>query len=276
MAATDTDVAMNTTAPNMVTMVTNSHQELFQADKIWTTTTGLITIIANGILISVEVKDLLIRKEIILPRMLVLFLASSDVACMVLAVSMTMVMWFAGTTTIGCLIGHFAVSTFATFSKTVLILMAVERHIALNKPFFYITHCGTRQFLYVLLILFIYSIAYGIFIVVAISAVDSYEGACYHGKTGDVFHQWIAEMWSFIQELVFICTLSFANISVMFTLKKMERSVGVFCPRDRLEYLRQLDMVRGTGREFFRLMLAINIVFIVLTIPHVVSMKVRK
>lgn len=165
----------------------------------------------------------------------------------------------------------FLLVTFWTMAQCIVVVMGVERVLALRAPFFYTAHCSCMAFLMVLAALTLVSgLMAGMHLFVHLrEAALPQHSLLFAGfleadslaLNGVLIAQGV--LWTLV--------LLLCNWAVMHELRRMERRVTVMRVKDQSEYLKQLSLVHGSGREFSRLMMTINALFVSSSFPHLVS-----
>jgi heme/copper-type cytochrome/quinol oxidase subunit 1 len=77
-------------------------------------------------------------------------------------------------------------------------------------------------------------------------------------------------VFSLIQDFILIVMLFICNTSVISGLNGMERRLRESCPRPSNDRRNAQDLMAMSGKEFSRLMIAINIVVVLLITPNMV------
>ena len=236
----------------------------------------IVIIAANSFVIYLIAKSWQKKQYHNIPNLLVMSLAVTDFLVGLLGYPFSIISgvagsWLGGVAT--CAFSHFTKVCFQTFSQCIVVLMAIERFLSIRCPFFYEKHLTVRIILTLISVLFLYSTIIGSFVVLAQDFaqmklfIPSYNLHCFAEHFRNETLKKVYIVWNLVQGFVLIVVLLFCNICVICTLKTMEKKVQLACPKSREEYLRQLDMICGMHREFSRLMITINVVFIVFMMP---------
>ncbi len=255
-------------------------KDLAYVDRVWGLTSFIIIIFANTFVIVRLWTAWKVQKNQNIPNMLVVCLSVTDLLTGLLCYPLRMASafggkWYGGMTS--CYFTLFVTTFLMTFSTCIVVLMAVERHLSIKRPYFYGKHCTIKSFLVVASILGIYSLTNAIVHCIERDAMCLYMPKwnlyCfeteYYYKSHDpetAFH-----IWLIIQNGTFILILLICNFIVWRTIKQMEKNITICCPRNKEEYLRELDMICGKHREFSRFMKVVSAVFLLCLLPSMVS-----
>jgi hypothetical protein len=198
-------------------------------------------------------------------------------------------------------------TAFWSLAQCIVVVMGVERFLALRVPFFYSARCSVLAFLAVLGLLLLLSCGVGVFLLLVHLQELGPEGQYYvcslttsndssslstipRSRLGRLltsppsFSQPLMvyagfltnlslahNVFTLLQGVLWSCVLLLCNWAVRRELQRMEMRVTVVRLRDQSEYMKQLSMVHGAGREFARFMMAVNILFIIVCSPNLVS-----
>ncbi|XP_076458633.1 uncharacterized protein LOC143292328 [Babylonia areolata] len=186
----------------------------------------------------------------------------------------------------------FLLTAFWTLAQCIVVVMGVERFLALRAPFFYTARCTCSTFLLVLAALALASCCVALFhLLVQLSEVKNDEDVDHHLPVlllhppvfaGFLDSRSLAHnVFTLVQGLLWTGVLLLCNWGVTRELRKMEESVtvvrggGVKDQGHQGDYLKQLSLVHGAGREFARFMMAVNVVFLLSSCPNLVCVLLR-
>lgn len=163
----------------------------------------------------------------------------------------------------------FLLTTFWTLAQCIVVLMGVERFLALRAPFFYTARCSSPAFIAALGLLSLVSGGVGAFHLLVHRQELEEHPVVFAGflDSRSLAHN----VFTLTQGLVWTVVLLMCNWAVTRELRRMECRVTVMRMKDQSEYLKQLSLVHGAGREFARFMMAVNIVFLLSSLPNLVS-----
>ncbi|KAL8603579.1 hypothetical protein ACOMHN_022531 [Nucella lapillus] len=175
--------------------------------------------------------------------------------------------------TVGYAVVLFLLTAFWTLAQCIVVVMGVERFLALRAPFFYTARCTIAAFLLVLAALFLVSCGVGSFHLIVHLAELKEQPPVFAGflDARSMSHN----VFTLVQGLVWTFVLLLCNWGVTCELRRMEESMTVMRMKDHSEYLKQLSMVHGAGREFARFMMAVNVVFLLSSCPNLVCVMLR-
>ena len=175
--------------------------------------------------------------------------------------------------TIGYSVVLFLLTSFWTLAQCIVVVMGVERFLALRFPFFYTARCTCGVFLAVLGVLALVSCGVGSFhLVVQLEELEG-DPLVFAGflDSRSLPHN----VFSLVQGLVWSVVLLLCNWAVTRELRRMEQRVTLVRMKDQREYMKQFSMVHGAGREFARFMMAVNVIFLLSSSPNLVSVLWR-
>ena len=258
-----------------------------------------LTIAVNACLIAIEIRVWKNRKRISQPKMLILFLAGTDILCSLLGIFPKIILFF---NTTPCLhastvfmykFAVFCSHWFFFLSKLMVVLMAIERCISIRAPFLYIRRCTLKVFCIAELVLVIYALLFAItsvyfefsvfekvvteeqfshfgchelFLTFENSILNnpqSFRGSITVHIDGFIVLQ-------IVQDFTLVAILFLCNMLVISGLRDMQRRINVTRPEPSDHCNKEPDMMMSTGKEFSRLMLVIIVVFIILITPSAV------
>ncbi|XP_071489480.1 rhodopsin, GQ-coupled-like [Diadema antillarum] len=256
-------------------------------DSIRTTLTIVIGVTANaGALVLLwfsRKQEHSVQSSYNIPNVLVLVLCATDLTWLLFGENMWLVSvlqrsWIGGRASY--LYGSFVITTCLRFSGCVVILMGVERYLSLLKPFFYDNSVTLKRMFLIIFLLGIYSFAMSTFHLVGeLTAKEEVCNTTVHvqcfNKSGTTsLVHWTSRVYlaydyiTVMESLVNITVLVFCNVFVTQCMRQMRQRIDMVCPRNRDEYMKQVDMIRGVSAEFSRLMFGITLVFFVTVIPY--------
>ena len=171
--------------------------------------------------------------------------------------------------TVGYSVALFLLTALWTLAQGIVVVMGVERMLALTAPFFYTRRCTTPSFMAVLALLALGSCA----VAACHVAVHLHE---VHVERRVYAGFWVSGSLPLgvvvmVQGVVWTVVLLACNCGVMVELRRMERSVTVVRGKNDADYLQRMSLVHGAGREFARFMMAVNFIFVLASFPHLVS-----
>ncbi|XP_070185194.1 uncharacterized protein [Littorina saxatilis] len=169
-----------------------------------------------------------------------------------------------------CLVLHTA---FWTLGQFIIVVMGVERFLALRTPFFYTAKCTTGAVAFVLAILTLASGGIGGFHLITQEDDLLWGPLVFAGFL--VSRSLAHNVYILVQGLLWAVVLLACNWAVRRELKRMEQHVTVVRMKDQSEYMKQLSMVHGAGREFARFMMAVNVIFLLSSSPNLISVMLR-
>ena len=167
----------------------------------------------------------------------------------------------------------FLLTSFWTLAQCIVVVMGVERFLALRFPFFYTARCTCGVFLVVLGVRALVSCGVGSFhLVVQLEELEG-DPLVFAGflDSRSLPHN----VFSLVQGLVWSVVLLLCNWAVTRELRRMEQRVTLVRMKDQREYMKQFSMVHGAGREFARFMMAVNVIFLLSSSPNLVSVLWR-
>ncbi|KAL8591048.1 hypothetical protein ACOMHN_015671 [Nucella lapillus] len=154
-----------------------------------------------------------------------------------------------------------------------VVVMAIERFVALRTPYFYAVRVSCLACVGVVGILTGLSCGIGAFhIKVHLDEVKNHL-LVYVGflDSKSLPHN----VLTLVQGVLCTAVLLVCNWAVTRELRRMERCVTVMRMKDQSDYMKQLSMVHGAGREFARFMMAVNIVYLLSSCPKLVCVILR-
>ncbi|KAK7507280.1 hypothetical protein BaRGS_00001215 [Batillaria attramentaria] len=171
--------------------------------------------------------------------------------------------------TAGYSVSVFLLAMFWTLAQCIVVVMGIERFLALRAPFFYTARCSSQAFLAVIGLLALASGGVGAFHMLVHRHDVRTDPVVYAGfvDSGSLAYN----AFTLTQGLVWTVVLLLCNWAVTHELRRMEQRVTVMRMKDQSEYLKQLSLVHGAGREFARFMMAVNVVFLLSSLPNLVS-----
>lgn len=259
----------------------------------------LLGVLANAFLIVLETKVWVRRRRLSQPRLLIFLLALIDaVSCIFGILPRLLVLnrtpCLTSTLIDTYMLTRFILGSFSILSKLTVVLMGIERFISIRAPFFYVRHCTVKMFSTVQVILVMYSLIIGTVLVfidkklfkAVLENIPDLESLTCHRLflifEFDIYPERTLIQWQFsavvngftvfqlLQDFLLIIILFVCNTSVISGLEAMERRLRESCPRPTDERSSAQDLMAATGREFSRLMIAINIIVVILTTPLMV------
>nr|KAG5714729.1 hypothetical protein BaRGS_000217 [Batillaria attramentaria] len=162
---------------------------------------------------------------------------------------------------------------FWTLAQCIVVVMGIERFLALRAPFFYTARCSSQAFLAVIGLLALASGGVGAFHMLVHRHDVRTDPVVYAGfvDSGSLAYN----AFTLTQGLVWTVVLLLCNWAVTHELRRMEQRVTVMRMKDQSEYLKQLSLVHGAGREFARFMMAVNVVFLLSSLPNLIRFAVQ-
>lgn len=221
-----------------------------------------------------------------IPNVLVLVLCATDLTRLLFGESVWIITilygsWMGGSGSL--LYSNFVSTMCLRLSGFVVIFMGVERYLSLLKPFFYDNSVTLQRIFIAIFVLIIYSFAMASFQVTG--QVYAIPHACNLSTTSYCFTyrnttvHWTSVIYTaydiltVVESLANIVILVFCNVFVIGCMRRMRQRIDMVCPRNRDEYIKQVDMIRGVSAEFSRLMVGITLVFVITVIPFEVSIS---
>lgn len=221
-----------------------------------------------------------------IPNVLVLVLCATDLTRLLFGESVWIITilygsWMGGSGSL--LYSNFVSTMCLRLSGFVVIFMGVERYLSLLKPFFYDNSVTLQRIFIAILVLIIYSFAMASFQVTG--QVYAIPHTCNLSTTSYCFTyrnttvNWTSVIYTaydiltVVESLANIVILVFCNVFVIRCMRQMRQRIDMVCPRNRDEYIKQVDMIRGVSAEFSRLMVGITLVFVITVIPFEVSIS---
>lgn len=270
-------------------------------DVISYSITLALAVLSNTCLLVLESKIWLKHRRLSQPRLLIILLALVDTISCIFGILPRLII----SSLTPCLVSQiymltrFTLGCFGILSKLTVVLMGVERFISIRAPFFYVRNCTIKSFVVVHIILVMYSLLLGsvsIFLdyylfesstklIQNIEAIKCqtifliFEFEIYPRKTtGTSITQWqymsatsAFTIFKLMQDFTLILILLICNTSVISGLRDMEKRLQVSCPRSTSDQSNAAqDLMTATGKEFSRLMIAINIIVLLLITPEMV------
>ncbi|XP_022104232.1 prostaglandin E2 receptor EP4 subtype-like [Acanthaster planci] len=230
------------------------------------------------------------------PRFLVLALCMTELSFLLFGETGWLVSFVAGRWTGGMAAYLYCVSVVVAcnrFSKCIVVLMGIERYLSIKKPFFYDHSVTLRRVGLAILAMAVYSLTLSGFFVAGV--ITRTWGAClgpitpsdpWDCPTGEVSPQFgnasnqttyvllfstvenAYEYFTTLESVLMTVILISCNVVVIRCMQKLKAHLEVACPRNRAEYVKQMDMIRGAPADFSRLMVAVAVVFVVCILPY--------
>ncbi|KAJ8019814.1 hypothetical protein HOLleu_41560 [Holothuria leucospilota] len=171
------------------------------------------------------------------------------------------------------------------FSRYIVVGMSIERFISIKKAFVYENIITFQRVALVTILVLAYSASLS---TVELVSLRIYQSPCdtAQGETNEWQQMcdtksslsvaaatliYFLDCWTLLENFLLGTILLTCNIIVYRCLSKMKARIDIVCPRNREEYRRMVDMIRGVPAEFSRLMAAIAVVYAFTVIPYGVS-----
>ncbi|XP_054758911.2 beta-3 adrenergic receptor-like [Lytechinus pictus] len=216
-----------------------------------------------------------------IPNVLVLVLCATDLTRLLFGESVWIVnilcgSWMGGSGSL--LYSNFVSTMCLRLSGFVVIFMGVERYLSLLKPFFYDKSVTLQRIFIAIFVLIFYSFAMASLQITGQVNAESHAcnlSAAYYCFTyKNSTMNWTSVIYTaydiltVVESLANIVILVFCNVFVIRCMRQMRQRIDMVCPRNRDEYIKQVDMIRGVSAEFSRLMVGITLVFVITVIPY--------
>ncbi|XP_072034932.1 melanopsin-A-like [Amphiura filiformis] len=242
------------------------------------------------VLISLSLKRGKTSASGCIPTVLVLALCSTDFACLILGeifwlVSSLHGTWLGGKT---ChLYSIFFIATCTRLSRCIVVIMGLERYMSFKRPFLYDEVTTNRRVAMILLILTLYSLlSAGLYTFVVSGHVSSRSfgdiASCLRLSNNTTLFKLestlesVYDYWTLIESVLLLVILIYCNIVVIICMRTLKAKMSIMCPRNRQEYMKQQEQVRGIPAEFSRLMVAITVLTLINIVPYEVRVLVNK
>ncbi|XP_033629539.1 prostaglandin E2 receptor EP4 subtype-like [Asterias rubens] len=226
------------------------------------------------------------------PRLLVLVLCVTELIFLVLGETSWVVSFIAGKWTGDIPVYLFAASAVVAcsrLSKCIVVVMGIERYLSIKKPFFYDNSVTPRRIGVVILGIIFYSVSLSGFFIAGVTTrtweacpasaskdhclklIDS-NSNLYDNQTKYLYLNSAVEnayeYFTLLEGVVMTVVLISCNVVVIRCMQRLKAHLELACPRNREEYMKQVDMIRGAPADFSRLMVAIAVVFVVCILPY--------
>ena len=239
------------------------------------------------VLISVSLKRGKTSASSSIPTVLVLALCTTDFACLILGE----IIWL-GSSLHGSWLGGkpsylysiFFVATCTRLSRCIVVIMGLERYMSFKHPFLYDEITTQKRVALILFILSCYSLlAAGLYtFVVSGEFATTSKSSTYTDNSCSILTntslykleallESVYDYWTLIESILLLLVLIYCNIIVIFCMRTLKTRMNVMCPRNRKEYLKQQEQIRGIPAEFSRLMVAITLLTLINIVPYEVS-----
>lgn len=258
-----------------------------------------LILLSNTCLLVLEVKIWIQRRRLSQPRFLIISLGIIDALCGVFGILPRIIL----ASSIPCnssshlrfyMATRFVLGCFIVLSKLTVVLMGIERFISIRAPFFYVRNCSLKTFAFIKSLLIIYSLVLGsvsmfldlqLFRKMQNETEHLADVSCHKAFLYFEFYvySWRSSVvWKYLpiangftvfvlmQDFVLIILLLICNTSVIGGLQDMEKRIMESCPRPTASRTDAIDLMTATGKEFSRLMVAINIAVLLITTPYMV------
>lgn len=184
----------------------------------------------------------------------------------------------------------FFLSTCLRFSRYIVVGMSIERFISIKKAFIYDNIVTFPRVAGAAMSVLAYSAGLS---VVELMSLRINQRSCYNEEIHRNTWQYVClstssagtfaagliqalNLWSLIENFLLGIVLLTCNVIVYRCLSEMRARINVVCPRNRDEYRRMIEMIKGVPAEFSRLMAAIAVVYAFTVFPYGVSISFLK
>ncbi|XP_038072930.1 prostaglandin E2 receptor EP4 subtype-like [Patiria miniata] len=234
------------------------------------------------------------------PRLLVLALCLTELSFLVFGETAWLVSFLVGKWTGGVpayLYSIFVVVALNRFSKCIVVLMGIERYLSIKKPFLYDHQVTPRRIGWAMLAMIVYSLSLAGFFLAGVTTrtwqacpgptTTSNPADCppndmvpspnpqHNTSTNQTTvvlmfstAEHAYEYFSTVESVLMTGILISCNVVVIRCMQKLKAHLEVACPRNRAEYVKQVDMIRGAPADFSRLMVAVAVVFVICILPY--------
>ncbi len=222
------------------------------------------------------------------PTVLVLALCSTDFACLILGeifwvISALHGSWLGGKMTY--LYSVYFIATCIRLSRCIVVIMGLERYMSFKHPFLYEEVTTNKRVALILLVLSLYSLlSSGLYTFVVSGSISartynrdptlSCASLASNASTLlklETTLESIYDYWTLIESVLLLIILIYCNIVVIICMRTLKAKMDVVCPRNRQEYLKQQEQIRGIPAEFSRLMVAVTVLTLINIVPYEVS-----